>query len=115
MGALTGMLNSPEGAEQIKGIAQALMNNQSSDETASDNTPSSALSSLSLPDISPNEISVMMKLLSALKRDEDDKTSALLYALKPHLSSEKQEKVDKAVKLIRLYKLIPLIKEGGFF
>ncbi len=44
---------------------------------------------------------------------QKDKNSELLLALKPHLSSEKQEKVDKAIKLLRLLAVWNIVKESG--
>ncbi len=44
---------------------------------------------------------------------QKDKNSELLMALKPHLSEERQEKVDKAVKLLRLLAVFSILKESG--
>lgn len=48
----------------------------------------------------------------ALGRQEDDSTR-LLMALRPLLSSEKQDKLDKALKMLQLMRMIPLIKDSG--
>ncbi len=61
--------------------------------------------------MSPQDLSMMMKVFSALNNNKDDDRSRLLYSLKPHLSAERQERVDKAVKLLRLAGLLPLIKD----
>ena len=54
-----------------------------------------------------------MGLVSRLQSQNDDPRTALLTALKPHLSEAKREKVDTAVKILRLLDLLPLIKESG--
>jgi len=36
-----------------------------------------------------------------------------LLALKPHLTDERQQRIDKAVKLLRIISVIPLLKEQG--
>jgi hypothetical protein len=43
----------------------------------------------------------------------EDKNTALLIALKPHLSLEKQEKVDKAVKIMNILEAVSVLKETG--
>lgn len=42
-----------------------------------------------------------------------DKNTDLLMAVKPHLSDERQKKVDDAIKILGLLKLWPMIKESG--
>ena len=56
-----------------------------------------------------------MKLMSAMKNDQDDDRTRLLLSLKPHLSQERQQRVDQAVKLLKLITLLPLIRESGLF
>lgn len=43
----------------------------------------------------------------------DDKNAALLLALRPHLSAERQEKIDRAVKLLKLYAVYVVLKDSG--
>lgn len=51
------------------------------------------------------------KVLSAA--GGDDKNTALLLALKPHLSTERQGRVDKAVKLLKMYSIFLALKDSG--
>jgi hypothetical protein len=44
---------------------------------------------------------------------QSDKNSELLLALKPHLSAERQQKVDKAIKLLKLIAVWNMAKESG--
>ena len=44
---------------------------------------------------------------------QKDKNAELLLALKPHLSEERQKKVDKAVKLLKLIAIWNMAKENG--
>ena len=46
------------------------------------------------------------------RKDESDRVK-LLLALRPHLSEEKQQKVDTAVKILKLLDIAPLFKEMG--
>ena len=39
--------------------------------------------------------------------------TALLLALRPHVSQERQQRIDRAVKLLRLYTMWSILKESG--
>lgn len=63
---------------------------------------------------SPFDIGKIMQLLSlASTATAKDKNTELLLALKPHLSEEKQPKIDKAVKLLKLLAIWSVVKESG--
>lgn len=95
---LSEILNDPEGMARIESLAQSLLSdNGSQPETAPD-----ALDGMKIA-----------KILSTLKNNGNDNRSQLLLALRPHLSIERQERVDKAIKLLRLVSLLPLLKESG--
>ena len=57
------------------------------------------------------DLGMIMQLMSAFT--SSDKNSDLLLALKPHLSDEKQQKVDKAIKMLKIYNMYQIIKENG--
>ena len=60
------------------------------------------------------DMGMLFKLMQLFQSDaSEDKNSSLLMALKPHLSEEKQAKVDKAVKLMKLYTIWTVVKESG--
>jgi len=60
------------------------------------------------------DVDMLLKMGELLsKMSEPDKNTELLLALKPHLSPEKQGKIDAAVKLSRMMSLLPLLKESG--
>lgn len=61
------------------------------------------------------DMSALMGLQRAFSAFSADKNTALLLALKPSLSPERQKKVDDAVRILQLLKLLPLIKETGLF
>ncbi len=107
---ITSLLNDPQGMETIRNIAQSFMGAQNTPPEPKEETPDEELP------ISPAQLSGMMQMLSALQNNRaDDKRTHLLLALKPHLSEERQKKVDKAVKLLKLSSLLPLIQESGLF
>lgn len=53
----------------------------------------------------------VMQLFSAASAK--DKDCELLLALKPHLSPDKQKRIDKAVKLLKLYNIFTAMRENG--
>lgn len=54
---------------------------------------------------------VLMQLIGAATAS--DKNCDLLKALRPHLSHEKQQKLDRAVKLLKLYNVFVTMRESG--
>ena len=56
----------------------------------------------------------MIKLTSLISEaSRQDKNSDLLLALKPHLGTEKQKRVDKALKLLKILAIWNIAKESG--
>ena len=101
---LTELLNDPEGMERIKNVASSLFGDGSNAQQPKAEEPQGSF----LPDIDPMMI---MKLMSAFNNTENDNRANLLLALKPHLSPQRQARVDSAVKLLKLVSLMPLVKQ----
>jgi hypothetical protein len=53
----------------------------------------------------------MQELMATMEQESSEAT--LLLALKPHLQSKRQKKVDQAVKLLKFYGLFQHLKESG--
>jgi hypothetical protein len=53
----------------------------------------------------------VQNILSNMKRD--DKNTALIRALRPHLKKERQHRVDEALRLMQLASLLPTLRESG--
>ncbi len=118
-GKISELLSDPKGMEKIKAMANALFGesedlNQSTvgqSKSQSAIEEQSALSNFSLPDdFDPVKL---ISIFSALKSNNADKRTTLLLALKPHLSYERQERVDKAVKLLKMAALLPVLRQQG--
>ena len=58
-------------------------------------------------------ITRLAPVMQSVKSDDD--TTHLLNALRPFLSSEKQQKLDQAEKMIKFIRIIPMLKESGMF
>ncbi len=108
--SLMGMLGeNPE--EKIGAMLSALSSNENEKpdgENAKDETD----------DESGFDLSMLLKLQSIMglmSGEADDERSALLYALKPFLKSERHADVDRAVKLLKLSKLAKTAQELDLF
>ena len=99
---LTEILNDEESMNKVRSLAENILSNNETQSNSNDNFGLSA-----------NELSMIMGIIGRLKNGKDDKRTALLSALKPNLSAEKQEKVDVAIKLLKLIEILPLLKESG--
>lgn len=92
----------PEDMEQLKNMASSLMGGQSEpkkEQTQGNNVFNS--------DILGN----LGKLSNAVSGD--DQRTALLKALKPMLSEQRQQKADEAIKILKIIQLLPLLRESG--
>lgn len=100
---ITELLSDEESVRQLTELAQMLMNGENIPETENKASESN------IPDLS-----AVMKLSGiAGALSGSDRNTELLMALKPHLSEEKQGRVDKAVKLLKLLALWNMAKESG--
>lgn len=101
---LNDILNDEESMKKVKALAEGLLSKESNEESNTNNI---------FGDIDPNELNTIISVLGRLKNGKDDKRTALLTALKPNLSEEKQKKVDTAIKLLKLIEILPYLKESG--
>lgn len=97
---LSALLNDPDGLNQIKELASSLLGEETEAEEKEK------------PLQNGNEIAAIMQILNALK-GANDKSVELLLALKPHLSYERQKRLDTAIKLLKIYSVLPLIKDSN--
>lgn len=97
---LSSILNDPEGLNQIKELANNLLGG-TDEAKANENSTNNEF-----------DISAIMQVLQALK-GANDKSVELLLALRPHLSLERQKKLDTAIKLLKIYSVLPLIKDSN--
>ena len=61
-------------------------------------------------------LKAVTKFLPLIKNmNEEDETTALLCALSPFLSAQKQKRLEDAKKMLRILKMLPFIKSQGLF
>ena len=106
---LNSVLGDPESLRQIQELADMLK-----DETgdrSQNNNADSASESDSSDSFDPAMLMSIMGAVSAA--GGDDKNRSLILALKPYLSSERQERADKAVKFLKMYAVFNELKKSG--
>lgn len=100
---LAEILNDPESMNRVREMAEDILGDKPKPE------PQDDISGL----LSNGDLMNVMSLVSKLNTNGGDSRTALLTALKPHLSEPKREKVDTAIKILRLLELLPILKESG--
>ena len=110
---LNNILSNPEAMSQIMQLAQSLGGGGEPPPSAPPPQPSAPpppggggdlLSSLA-GGLDPKWISRLLPLLQELGGQRDSNARNLLYALRPYLKSERQDKIERALQLARLFHL----------
>lgn len=85
--------------------------NSNGDDSSEQNQGGHNLAGLDLGGI---DIGSLLKVQNILKNmKHDDKNTALIRALRPHLKQERQHRVDEALRLMQLISLLPVLRESG--
>ena len=119
---LNNILSTPDAMAQIMQLAQSLSGGQTAEAPPPPQQPApppppprqsppsappggaDLLSSLT-GGLDPKMISKLVPLLQELGGQQDSNARALLYALRPYLKPDRQEKVERALQLARLFHL----------
>ena len=106
---LNNILSDPNAMSQIMQLAQSLSGGQERPTAppppqAKQSSPPDLLSSLT-GGIDPKLMARLLPLIQELGSQQDSNARALLYALRPYLKEERQEKVERALQLARLFHL----------
>ena len=113
---LSSILENPEGMEQLKGMASALLGDKADDILGGlgmGKSPEEPQNSGM--NIDPSQMQTMMSMMSAFGQKADDHRTKLLLSLRPHLSEKRQKRVDNAVKILKLVHLAPALSKLGLF
>ena len=101
---LSAILNDPDSMERVRQMAQSILGGED-DGAAPQNTAEPAAPAY-------DDIKIV-SLFSKMKNTADDSRVQLIYALRPHLSAERQARADTAIRLLKLLDMLPFIKESG--
>lgn len=105
MQKLKEVLSDEESMRQIEELAQMF-----SSQVISEEQNATEQGDASMPDLAA--ISGLLGAFGA-QSNTTDKNTALLLALREHLSDERKERIDRAIKLMRLIGVVRTAKESG--
>lgn len=120
-GMLNELLKDPQSMEKIKGLASMLagsgmLSGENHEEDEKANDEKSEIKKNETDTGLPFDPSLIAKIGGAMKlMNTADPRIDFLVSLKSILSDKRRQRVDSAIHLMRLVKLMPLIKEQGFF
>lgn len=107
LGKMGAILSDPESVQQLQELVQMLQ--QESDETHASKSESSETEEGGGFDMSM--LLRIQELMGAMQQNDAD--AQLLLALRPHLKTPRQKKLDQAVKLMKLYAVFSAVRENG--
>ncbi len=116
LGKMGKLLSDPESLQQLQELAQMLQAESGGDtlepDVVGDQKSQAAEPSKEEDSGFPLEMLLRMQtLIGTLQQEDHD--AQLLLALRPHLKTERQKKVDQAVKMLKLYAIFCAIRENG--
>lgn len=91
------LLSDPKSVAQMQEMAKSLFSSEQKEASPAD-TP---------------DMMKIMSLINRFKNSGKSENEKLLLALRPHLSTPRQKKVDTAVKILKLLELAPLLSDSG--
>ncbi len=110
MQKMQSILSDEESMQQLQELAQMFRSGMAEESSeAAGNAPAGDAADM----LQGFDFTKLLQISSMLQAQDADKNTALLLALRPHLSVERQGKVDRAVKLLKLYALWIMLKESG--
>lgn len=112
-GKIMQIINNKDSLDKIKNLASIFSvseNNNSKHNHKSQDTVSPVDN---IPIDTMSKIMKIMPLLSSVNKE--DENAKFLKALKPHLKSKRQQKLDEAVKMMQVLKILPILKEQDIF
>ena len=105
---LAGILNDPETMNRVRQMAENILGG----EEATPEPQVNALDNIGNM-LGANEMQSIISIIGKLNSSGGDNRTALLTALKPHLSEPRREKVDTAIKILKVIEILPLLKDSG--
>lgn len=113
------LLSDEEGLKQIRSLYDVLSEKDNKTENsckehAEHGESHEETAGSSHDNVSDIDFESLFKLQSLFSNGmSENRNTALLNALKPHLSEERREKADRAVKILNLLETVSVLKESG--
>ena len=108
LGKMQELLSDPESMKQISELAQMFKSGEMENPIA-DSPPTAPAPEIN-PGFDPN---MLLKVGELFSQQEEDKNTALLLALRPHLGQTRQVKLDKAVRMLKLWHIWKQLQASG--
>ena len=110
---LNSILSNPDAMSQIMQLAQSLSGGQEQapppppppQPTPRSSVPAQDILSSLTGGLDPKLLTRLLPVIQELGGQQDSNARALLYALRPYLRADRQEKVERALQLARLFHL----------
>ncbi len=99
---ISSLLSDPDSMDRIRSMAESVLG-------------SSAENQKPKADTGDIDFGRLLPIIQRINTQKSDKRTDLLLALRPHLSEERQQRVDSAVKILRVIDMLPLLQESGIF
>lgn len=112
-GKINEILGNPEIMDQIKNFSGLMGNSQNEQNNNNSQEKTTEQNNFQIPDDMLETFLKLAPILSSIK--SEDKYTRFLKALKPLLSEEKQKKIDSSFSILQIIKILPLLKNKGFF
>ena len=110
LGKMGAILSDPESVQQLQELAQMLQ--QESGETGE--SPKQEQSGNADGESGGFDMGMLLRIQELMgAMQQNDEEARLLLALRPHLKTQRQKKLDQAVKLMKLYAVFSAVKENG--
>lgn len=109
MNKISDILSDKESMQQIAELAKMFKSGELNDESPESDVKENCTTEDGMPDM--EQIMNLVSLADSFNRQ--DKNTELLLALRPHLSEERQHKLDRALKMLKLVTVYNTAKESG--
>lgn len=114
MNKINDILKDEESLRQLSELAEMLRTGEFTGDSTEENCPKSTGEENSVNSGDMPDMEMMLKISSlAGAMNSSNKNTELLMALRPHLSSDGQQRLDRAVKILKLISVYEMAKESG--
>jgi len=112
---LRSILSDEESLDQIRTLYETVSGGrQKKDSSDQENNVHDECGDTAQEEQSDFDFSTLLKIQSLFENSgKDDAGAALISALRPHLSAQRQERADKAIKMLNLFSVAAVLKESG--
>ncbi len=108
---LQSLLSDPESMRNLSELAGMLQASDTANTAEAEKENNCTSTSTQEPP--PFDFAKLLAVGQALSSVQQDETTSLILALKPHLSAQRAKRADQAVQMLRLYTAASILQENG--